>query len=197
MSCTTMKVIIIISIVLAMVSIYAFKKNKHAVKTQLIGQTSSNIYDLSYTSISGDSMPMADLKGKYVMIVNVASKCGFTPQYEQLEKLYKQYEGKLVIIGFPCNQFLGQEPGSETEIAAFCQKNYGVTFPLSSKIDVKGKNQHPLYTWLTSKSLNDVEDAEVKWNFHKFLVGPDGNYLGSFGSRVDPLDASIVSLISK
>jgi glutathione peroxidase len=190
-----MKIIIGIALIAAALALYAFKKNQGTVKAKLVSTTPSNIYDITYSSITGETVSMSSYKGKYVLIVNVASKCGFTPQYEKLESLYKTYGDKLVIVGFPCNQFLGQEPGSEQEIAEFCTKNYGVTFPLASKINVKGKDQHPLYTWLTSKALNQVEDSEVKWNFHKYLIGPDGAYLGGFGSRVDPLDASITGLI--
>ena len=190
-----MKIILAIGLLAAAFALYAFKKNQGSVKSKLASNTPSNIYDISYVSITGETINMSAYKGKYVMIVNVASKCGFTPQYEKLESLYKTYGEKLVIVGFPCNQFLGQEPGSEKEIAEFCTKNYGVTFPLASKINVKGKDQHPLYTWLTSKSLNQVEDSEVKWNFHKYLISPEGKYLGAFGSRVDPVGASITGLI--
>jgi glutathione peroxidase len=131
---------------------------------------------------------MADYKGKYVLCVNVASKCGKTPQYSELEALYEKHKDKLVIIGFPCNQFLGQEPGSEKEIQEFCTKNYGVTFPLASKIDVKGNNQHPVYTWLMNKDSNGVSDDKVEWNFHKVLVSPEGQWLKAFSSGTDPMD---------
>jgi glutathione peroxidase-family protein len=120
--------------------------------------------------------------------VNVASKCGHTPQYAKLEALYEKFKDKLVIIGFPCNQFLGQEPGSEKEIAEFCTKNYGVTFPLSSKIDVKGKDQHPVYTWLMTKDINGVSDDKVEWNFHKVLVSPEGAWLKGFSAGSDPME---------
>jgi glutathione peroxidase len=188
--------IIIITILLATAAVfYAFKKHQSNVRMRLAESTPSDVYAISYISIDGKTVNLSDYKGKYLLVVNVASKCGYTPQYEKLEELYKTYGDKLVIVGFPCNQFLSQEPGSEKEIAEFCTKNYGVTFPLASKISVKGDQQHPLYTWLTTKTLNQVEDAEVKWNFHKFLIGPDGKYLGSFGSKVDPLDAAITGLI--
>jgi len=160
-----------------------------------IGTNKMSFYDLTINSIDGKEMHMSDFKGKYVLCVNVASKCGYTPQYEDLEKLYEQYQGKLVIIGFPCNQFLGQEPGTSEEIVSFCQKNYGVTFPLTEKIDVKGKNQHGVYQWLTQKTLNGVADGNVKWNFHKFLISPEGNWLAEFPSSVKPLDAELTSLI--
>jgi glutathione peroxidase len=160
-----------------------------------IGTNKMSFYDLTINSIDGKEMHMSDFKGKYVLCVNVASKCGYTPQYEDLEKLYEQYQGKLVIVGFPCNQFLGQEPGTSEEIVSFCQKNYGVTFPLTEKIDVKGKNQHGVYQWLTQKSLNGVADGNVKWNFHKFLVSPEGEWLAEFPSGVKPFDTELTSLI--
>lgn len=160
-----------------------------------IGTNKMSFYDLTINSIDGKEMHMSDFKGKYVLCVNVASKCGYTPQYEDLEKLYEQYQGKLVIVGFPCNQFLGQEPGTSEEIVSFCQKNYGVTFPLTEKIDVKGKNQHGVYQWLTQKSLNGVADGNVKWNFHKFLISPEGEWLAEFPSGVKPLDSELTSLI--
>jgi glutathione peroxidase len=160
-----------------------------------IGTNKMSFYDLTVNAIDGKVMNMADYKGKYVLCVNVASKCGYTPQYEDLEKLYEQYQGKLVIVGFPCNQFLGQEPGTSEEIVSFCQKNYGVTFPLTEKIDVKGKNQHGIYQWLTQKPLNGVADGTVKWNFHKFLISPEGEWLAEFPSGVKPLDTELTSLI--
>jgi glutathione peroxidase len=160
-----------------------------------IGTNKMSFYDLTINSIDGKEIHMSDFKGKYVLCVNVASKCGYTPQYEDLEKLYEQYQGKLVIVGFPCNQFLGQEPGTSEEIVSFCQKNYGVTFPLTEKIDVKGKNQHGVYQWLTQKSLNGVADGNVKWNFHKFLVSPEGEWLAEFPSGVKPFDTELTSLI--
>jgi glutathione peroxidase len=138
---------------------------------------------------------MIDFKGKYVLCVNVASECGYTPQYAELQKLAEKYTDKLVVIGFPCNQFMGQEPGTADDIQTFCKKNYGVTFPLSQKISVKGEEQHPIYQWLTTKSLNGVSDATIKWNFNKILVDPNGNWLKHFGSGVNPLSEEISSLI--
>ena len=133
------------------------------------------IYQFTVEDINGKPFALADLKGKKVMIVNTASKCGLTPQYKELEALYQQYKDKdFIIIGFPANNFLGQEPGSNKQIASFCSINYGVTFPMMSKISVKGKNMHPLYQFLTQKSKNGVEDSKVKWNFQKYLIGRDG-----------------------
>lgn len=166
---------------------YKVSKNKAA----NIAATPHSFYELSYADINGKNVKMSEYKGKYVLIVNVASKCGNTPQYKALESLYKKYNDQLVIIGFPCNQFLGQESGSESEIAEFCSKNYGVTFPMSSKIDVKGKDQHVVYTWLTSKELNGVDDDKVEWNFHKVLVSPEGKWLKSFAASMDPGNGEI------
>ena len=133
------------------------------------------IYQFTVEDINGKPFALADLKGKKVMIVNTASKCGLTPQYKELETLYQQYKNRdFIIIGFPANNFLGQEPGSNEQIASFCSINYGVTFPMMSKISVKGKNMHPLYQFLTQKSKNGVEDSKVKWNFQKYLIGRDG-----------------------
>ena len=133
------------------------------------------IYQFTVEDINGKPFALADLKGKKVMIVNTASKCGLTPQYKELEALYQQYKDKdFIIIGFPANNFLGQEPGSNEQIASFCSINYGVSFPMMSKISVKGKNMHPLYQFLTQKAKNGVEDSKVKWNFQKYLIGRDG-----------------------
>ena len=192
-----MKTIYIVGLlVLALSSAAAFSMRSRWQKpSKPIGTNTMSFYDLTINAIDGKVMNMADYKGKYVLCVNVASKCGYTPQYEDLEKLYEQYQGKLVVVGFPCNQFLGQEPGTSEEIVSFCQKNYGVTFPLTEKIDVKGKNQHGIYQWLTQKSLNGVADGNVKWNFHKFLISPEGEWLAEFPSGVKPLDAELTSLI--
>lgn len=155
----------------------------------------TSFYELEATGVDGGKIYMKDFKGKFVLCVNVASKCGFTKQYEPLQQLYEQYRDKLVVIGFPCNQFLGQEPGSEAEIVAFCEKNYGVTFPLTEKIKVKGENQHPVYAWLTQEELNGEGSGKVGWNFHKFLVSPEGKWLASFPSKTDPLSEDILSYL--
>jgi glutathione peroxidase len=192
-----MKTIYIVGIlVLALSSAAALSvRSRWQKPSKPIGTNKMSFYDLTINSIDGKEMHMSDFKGKYVLCVNVASKCGYTPQYEDLEKLYEKYQGKLVIVGFPCNQFLGQEPGTSEEIVSFCQKNYGVTFPLTEKIDVKGKNQHGVYQWLTQKSLNGVADGNVKWNFHKFLISPEGEWLAEFPSGVKPFDTELTSLI--
>lgn len=148
--------------------------------------SAQSIHSFKVKSIDGGQIDFAKYKGKKIMVVNTASQCGYTPQYELLQKVYNQYKGKLVIIGFPCNQFGGQEPGSNEEIVAFCQKNYGVTFPLADKVDVKGGTQSPIYQWLTQKSKNGVLDATIGWNFNKFLLDENGKMLAHFPSNVKP-----------
>lgn len=156
--------------------------------------TPKTLHEFSVTDIEGNNFDFASLKGKRVLIVNVASKCGFTPQYKELQKLYETYGNEnFVIIGFPANDFMGQEPGSDEEIASFCEKNYGVTFPLMSKISVKGKSIHPLYAWLTQKELNGKDDYNVRWNFHKFLIDENGQIVADFGSRTSPMSDEITS----
>lgn len=157
-----------------------------------------SFYDLSATDINGELVKFDRFKGLKVMVVNTASECGYTPQYAQLEELYEAYKDKgFVIIGFPSNDFGGQEPGTEAEIAAFCQKNYGVTFPLMAKVSTKGDAQHAVYHWLTNKSQNGVLDSEVKWNFHKYLIDEEGRLVMSLGSAVSPLDAEIHDWVAK
>lgn len=142
-----------------------------------------------------DKISFSAFKGKKVLIVNVASKCGYTTQYADLQKLYEAHKEKLVVIGMPCNQFMGQEPGSEKEIAAFCSKNYGVTFPMSEKVNVKGNGQHEIYKWLTQKYLNGLGDFKVSWNFNKFLINEEGKLIAHFPSSVSPLDSQITDLL--
>jgi glutathione peroxidase len=148
---------------------------------------SQGFYDFKVKTLEGQTFDFASLKGKKVMIVNTASKCGYTPQYKDLEELYQKYsESNFVIIGFPANNFLGQEPGSAAEIREFCTKNYGVTFPLMEKISVKGDDMHPLYKWLTSKAKNGVMDSEVKWNFQKYLIDEKGNLVDVLAPKEKP-----------
>ena len=154
----------------------------------------TSIYDYKIEALDSDeTIDLSDYRGKKMLLVNVASKCGYTPQYEDLQRLHETYQDRLVIIGFPCNQFLFQESGSEDQIAAFCQKNYGVTFPMTTKIKVKGSGKHPIYQWLTSKKLNGVDDYSVSWNFNKFLVDEQGRLVGHFKSSVEPFDEKIIS----
>ena len=158
---------------------------------------SASFYALQSLDINGKAFDIASLKGKKVLIVNTASDCGFTGQYEALEKLSKQYEGKLVVIGFPANDFKGQEKADEKNIASFCQKNYGVTFPLMSKsIVVKKKNQHPVYQWLSYSSLNGWCNQAPAWNFCKYLINEEGVLTHYFPMTVDPLDPSVINAIN-
>ena len=161
--------------------------------TKSIGQNTSSIYDLKFKSIEGEEISLSSFKNKYILIVNVASRCGFTSQYEELEKLHKEYKNNLVIIGMPCNQFGRQEPGTLEEIQGFCQSRYGVSFPMSEKIDVKGTNQHPIYKWLTNKDKNGNSSSSVKWNFQKYLVGPKGKLINYFYSSTRPMSEKIIS----
>jgi len=162
-----------------------------------IGQT-TNLYDYSVTDIDGNPFTFSQLKGKKVMIVNVASKCGYTPQYEQLEVVYEKYKDKgFVIIGFPANNFMHQEPGTNEEIKEFCTLNYGVTFPMMAKISVKGKDMAPVYQWLTQKKLNGKEDSKVKWNFQKYLISADGQLEKVIPPKVKPDDPEIIRWIEK
>lgn len=157
-----------------------------------------SFYDFKVKTIDGEDFDLATLKGKKVLVVNTASKCGLTPQYEQLQKIYSEYGGeKFTIIGFPANNFMKQEPGTNEEIAEFCQKNYGVSFQMMEKISVKGDDMHPLYHWLTEKSKNGVLDSEVKWNFQKYLIDEKGNLVKMVEPKVKPDDAEIVSWISE
>lgn len=156
------------------------------------------IYQFKVEDISGKTFDFADLKGKKIMIVNTASECGLTPQYKDLETLFKQYKNQnFTIIGFPANNFGAQEPGSNDQIATFCEKNYGVSFPMMSKISVKGKDMHPLYSFLTQKEKNGVEDSEVQWNFQKYLINERGELEKVIAPNVLPTDDEVVSWIKK
>ena len=154
-----------------------------------------SIYDFKVEGLSGVTIDFSQFKGKKILIVNTASKCGFTPQYEYLEKLYEKYKDKLVIVGFPANNFASQEPGTNDEIKAFCTKNYGVTFPMAAKISVKGNDIAPIYEWLTHKSENGVMDAEITWNFNKFLLDENGNLIEKFDSKVGPMSQEITKYL--
>lgn len=155
----------------------------------------SNAYDFSFTSIDGAPLPLADFKGKAVLVVNTASKCGLTPQYEGLEKLYRDWRDKgLVVLGVPCNQFAGQEPGTEDEIKDFCALTYEVDFPMTAKTDVKDAGRHPFYAW-AEEVLGP--SAVPVWNFHKILVGPDGAAVATFGPRTDPLDPEVTDKVAE
>jgi glutathione peroxidase len=156
-----------------------------------------SIYEFKVASLDGGTIDFAQFKGKKILIVNTASKCGFTPQYAELEKLYETYKEKLVIVGFPANNFMWQEPGADKDIAEFCQKNYGVTFPMAAKISVKGKNMAPIYRWLTNKEFNNHESSSVKWNFQKYLIDEQGNLVAMFSSATKPLSEEIVNAVKQ
>ena len=158
-------------------------------------RSASPIHALAYTSLDGKEVPMSAYKGKKLLIVNVASECGFTPQYADLEKLYEAHKERLVVIGFPSNDFGSQEPGSDGEIAAFCRDNYGVTFPMSRKEAVTGGERCAVYRWLTDSSLNGWNSAGPKWNFHKYLVDEEGELVAVFPSTTEPLSEKILAYL--
>ena len=158
----------------------------------------TNIYDFTVQDIDGKDVTLSAFKGKVLLIVNVASKCGFTGQYAGLEQLYSTYTNRgFVVLGFPANDFLGQEPGTEAEIKSFCTLTYGVTFPMFAKISVKGKAIHPLYTFLTSKETNPDFGGSISWNFNKFLIGRDGAIIGRFGTRTKPDDKKLIAAVEQ
>ena len=163
--------------------------------TSTFSQAKESFYDIKLNDINGKQIDLKSFEDKYILFVNVASKCGFTSQYTDLEKLHQKYQNDLVVIGLPCNQFGGQEPGDAEEIKNFCSSNYGVTFIISEKIEVKGEGMHPLYQWLTQKDLNGKTSSTVKWNFQKYLVNKGGELLNYFYSMTGPLSNKITSLI--
>lgn len=166
-------------------------------KAQPLEAQTQSIYDFKVKSLDGGVIDFSAFKGKKILIVNTASKCGYTPQYKQLEALYEKYKEQLVIIGFPANNFLFQEPGSNKEIKAFCTANYGVTFPMAEKISVKGKNMAPIYRWLTQKKYNHFSDSAVKWNFQKYLIDEKGNLIQVFAPGVEPDAEEITKAITQ
>ena len=161
-------------------------------------QPGKTFHDFTVKTIDGQTISLSQFKGKKVLVVNTASRCGLTPQYADLEKLYQQYGGeKFTIIGFPANNFLGQEPGTNEEIQQFCQVNYGVTFPMMAKISVKGDDIDPLYQWLTTKELNGVMDAKVTWNFQKFMIDENGHLVDMVPPKEKPFTEKIISWITE
>ncbi len=175
------KLFIILSILIPITSLVQAQKSFHDFKTK---------------TLSGEAFDFSSLKGKKILIVNTASKCGNTPQYKELEALYRKYKDKgFVVIAFPANNFMNQEPGTAEEIAEFCEINYGVTFPLMQKISVKGKDQDPIYAWLTNKSKNGKLDSEVKWNFQKYLIDEDGQLVGVIPPKESPHSEKIINWI--
>ncbi len=168
--------------------------NKNTLTRSVIGNKGS-IYDFKLKTIDGKDISLSAFKGKKLLLVNVASNCGYTPQYKNLQALHEQFESKLVVIGFPANNFGSQEPGASAEIKAFCTKNYGVTFQMMEKISVKGTDAHPLYKWLSSKEQNGVCNDSPTWNFCKYLIDENGKLIKFFSSNVDPLSKEITSLL--
>ena len=156
----------------------------------------TSLYDIKIRSLSQQPIDLKAFMGKHILFVNVASQCGFTSQYKDLQKLHDTYKDKLVIIGVPCNQFGNQEPGDAKAIETFCQVNFGVTFLITEKVDVKGKNIHPLYQWLTKKTNNGRKNASVKWNFQKYLVNEEGELLDYFFSSTHPMSSKITKHLS-
>ena len=192
-----MKSLIILS---SLFALSCSKMNKELTPEPTSNQTEimnkENIYQFKVKDIEGNDFDFASLKGKKVMIVNTASECGLTPQFEQLQSLYSEFKNNnFVIIGFPTNDFMGQDPGSNQEIAAFCQKNYGVTFPMMEKIVVKGDDKNEVYKFLTEKSKNGLGDFDVEWNFQKFLINENGELERVFGPRILPNDTEIKNWI--
>jgi len=155
---------------------------------------SMSIYDFKVPALEGGTIDFNDYKGKKILIVNTASECGYTPQYAQLEELYRNMSDKVVVIGFPANNFGGQEPGSNEQIAAFCEKNYGVTFPMASKVSVKGGDQHELFKWLTAADNPDFT-GDINWNFEKFLINENGDLIHRYRSGASPLDEAIMAAL--
>ena len=176
---------------------YAQQKTSTVLNSNEKVMSKQNIYQFKVTDLNGKSFDFSTLKGKKVLIVNTASKCGYTPQYKELEEIYKKYSSEnFVIIGFPANNFGGQEPGTDKEIQSFCQLNYGVTFPMMSKVSVKGSDMCEMYSFLTQKSKNGLQDSEVKWNFQKYLINEKGELEKVLLSGVKPTDAALVDWIA-
>lgn len=170
-------------------NIFSDKKVKAEAPTEVVG-AKGNLFDFTATSLEGKKVALKEYAGKKVIILNVASKCGFTPQYADWEQYFEKNKDKVVVLGFPANDFMGQEPGTEEDIAAFCKKNYGVSFPMFSKVSViKGPEQHPLFKWLSTKELNGWNDKDPTWNFCKYVINEKGELTHFFGSKVTPADA--------
>jgi glutathione peroxidase len=167
------------------------------VSFKLDGTMAAKFFDFKMLGLNGEEVSFAQFKGKKVVVMNVASKCGFTPQYADWEKFYKENKEKVVVLGFPCNQFMGQESGSSSEIKTFCEKNYGVSFPMFEKIDVKGDKKAPLYAWLTDKSQNGWNEQVPSWNFCKYLINEKGELVNFFASKITPDNAEFKAALLK
>ncbi|MEN8186773.1 MAG: glutathione peroxidase [Bacteroidota bacterium] len=188
-----MKKTLILAVIL---SFFACRKSNVIIAQNNQKNTSETIYQFKVKDINGEEFDFSTLKGKKIMVVNTASKCGNTPQYEDLQNLYEKYKDQnFIIVGFPANNFLSQEPGTDQEIAEFCKQNYGVTFPMMSKISVKGNDIHPVYQFLTQKSKNGFQDSKVKWNFQKYLIDEKGYVVGIVNPKTLPNDKKVISWI--
>jgi glutathione peroxidase len=192
-----MKLILSLFFVLVcVVSFFAFQsfKRKNVVAKMVV----KSVYEFTMKDIDGNAVSLSKYKGKVLVFVNVASKCGYTPQYESIEKFYELYKDKgVVVLGFPANNFFAQEPGTDEEIKSFCTSKYNVTFPMFSKISVKGDDTNPLYQFLTKKELNGVTDNSVKWNFHKIIVDKNGKVVTEFASKIKPTDETFLKTIDE
>ena len=187
MSTALLKIIFTLNFIMLLMPVLSQSKAQH-MKT---------LHDFNMVTIDGKEQPLAEFKGNKVMVVNTASECGLTPQYEILQELYEAFkDANFVIIGFPANNFGGQEPGTNVEIATFCNTNYGITFPMFSKISVNGEDQHPLYQWLTKKELNGVADAAVSWNFQKFLIDENGHWVKSIPPQESPATDEVINWLN-
>lgn len=179
------------------VFLHSCKNQKNDISQSKTTENTMNktIYDYKVESLDGKEINFADFKDKKILVVNTASECGFTPQYADLEKLSKDYQDKLVVVGFPANNFGGQEPGTNTEIGAFCEKNFGVTFPMAAKVSVKGDDKAPIFQYLTEKDLNGVKNTAILWNFTKFLIDENGHLIDSYISTTKPTSESITKYL--
>ena len=192
------KVISVLAVILMGVAVFAISRSSRASSTPDSGSTMSSIYDFTLKDIDHKEVNLGQYKGKVVLLVNVASRCGFTPQYEGLQKVYLKYKDRgFVILGFPANNFMSQEPGSDEEIKTFCSTKYNVTFPIFSKISVKGDDIHPLYKFLTSKETNPEFGGDIKWNFRKFLLDKSGKVIARFEPKVTPESDPMIQAIEK
>ena len=197
MQLSTIKLWATVLLIFATIQCNGQDRQSRTVENNQNMEARKTLHDFTVKDIDGNDFSLASLKGKKVLVVNVASKCGLTPQYEQLQELYEKYRHlNFVIIGFPANNFMGQEPGSNLEIKEFCTANYGVTFPMMEKISVKGKDQAPLYQWLTKKSENGVMDQKVTWNFQKFMIDEEGHLVDVATPKESPMSGKILNWIT-
>lgn len=184
-------------LLIAVVIVFSFINLLFAKRPMPPPNMPTSIYGFKVTALNGSTIDFSAFKGKKILIVNTASKCVYTPQYEGLEALYKKYKDRLVIVGFPANNFFHQAPGTSEEIAAFCKKNYGVSFPMAEKISVKGRNMAPIYIWLTEKKYNGFQNSSVKWNFQKYLLNEEGKLVAVFAPSVQPESEEIITAIEQ